>query len=345
LTRLKYQKCTPRTLEVSAQLGAVEMLESGITTVGEVMDIGTGWKAMLEFGLQGIAYQEVFGPSESTAAEAMQALQAKVSLHRQRETETQRIGISPHAPFSVSAKLFTSVRDYARSEGLRMTSHAAESHDETLFVRDGAGAFAESHRRRGIGVVAHGCSPVRYLDQLDLLGPDMLLAHAIETDAADFERLRESGTFVVHCPRSNAYLGHGVAPVCEMRRTGVTVSIGTDSVASNENFDMFAEMRAVVTQQQLSFEEAFRMANIEGARALGLERFVGSLEPGKRADLVVVALENLAEGPLQGIVSRGRADKIKATVLGGRPIEINRALLVDEARSLQEELRRASHEF
>jgi len=344
LTRLKYQKCTPRTLKVSAQLGAAEMLKCGITTVGEVMDIGTGWEAMLEFGLHGVAYQEVFGPSESTAQEALQALQGKVSLHRQKETETQRIGISPHAPYSVSAKLFNIVRDYAHREGLRMTSHVAESRDETSFVRDGAGAFAESHRRRGIDVVARGCSPVEYLDRLELLGPDMLLAHAIETDLANLDRLRETGTFVVHCPRSNAYLGHRVAPVFDMRKKGVAVCLGTDSVASNDSFDMFAEMRAVATQQRLFFDEVFRMATIEGARALGLDRHVGSLEPSKRADFTVVALDHPSEDPLRQIVSNGRVDKIRATMLGGHPIEIDTPSLLNEARDLQDDLRRASQE-
>ena len=107
---------------------------------------------MLEFGLQGVAYQEVFGPAEATATEALRVLQEKVDRHRKRETSTQHIGLSPHAPYSVSPKLYEGIRDYARGDGLRMTAHIAESIDETLFVRDGAGPFAEAHRKRGIAV-------------------------------------------------------------------------------------------------------------------------------------------------------------------------------------------------
>jgi len=225
-----------------------------------------------------------------------------------------------------------------------MTSHAAESRDETLFVRDGTGPFAESHQRRGIGVVARACSPIEYFDRLGLLGTDMLIAHAIETNAADFDRLRETGTFVAHCPRSNTFLGHGVAPIFEMREKGIAVCLGTDSVASNESFDMFAEMRTVVAQQSLPFDQVFRMSNIEGARALGLDRYLGSLEPGKRADFIVAVLDQAAEDPLQEIASRSSAEKIRATIVGGLPIEIDFGALLDESQDLQDRLRRAIQE-
>src|SRR4029079_13013347 len=136
----------------------------------------------LEFGLQGTAYQEVFGPAEEAAPGAQSALQEKLDQHRKRETSTQRVGVSPHAPYTVSKPLYEGVRDYARRESLPMTAHIAESGDETLFVRDGTGPFAASHGKRNIAVVARHVRPVAYLDTLGLLGPDMLAVHAIETD-------------------------------------------------------------------------------------------------------------------------------------------------------------------
>ena len=339
LVRMKYQMCTSEALKVSAQLGAIEMLRGGVTTVGEVMETGAGWEAMREFGLQGIAYQEVFGPAEGMAAEALRGLSEKVSLHRRRESGTQRIGVSPHAPYTVSKSLYTAVRDYARREGLRMTAHIAESRDETAFVRDGTGPFAESHVRRSIEVVARGCLPIAYLDRLGLLGPDMLLIHAIETDANDIGRMRDTGTFVVHCPKSNATLGHRIAAVTEMRARGVPVALGTDSVASNDAFDMFAEMRAVVAQQQLGSEEAFRMATIEGARALGLESHLGSLEPGKRADFAVVALGRPSADPVQDMVGSARPASIAATFVGGREVSVDDQEFRAEVDRVQEHLR------
>jgi 5-methylthioadenosine/S-adenosylhomocysteine deaminase len=315
------------------------MLRAGVTTVGEVMDIPTGWEAMLEFGLQGVAYQEAFGPADETAAEALRTLQGKVEHQRKQETVTQRIGLSPHAPFSVSPTLYEGVREYARHEGLRMTAHIAESPDETLFVRQGSGPFAEAHRKRGIEVIARGCSPVAHLDRLGLLGPDMLLVHAIETDAKDHGWIRESGAFVVHCPKSNAYLGHRVAPVAAMRERGIPVALGTDSVASNDAFDMFGEMRAVVEQQGLGYDEAFRMATIEGARALWLEKELGSLEVGKRADFSVVSLGNPSTNPIEAIVLHASPDDIRKTFVGGREVDIEIQELKEEVERIQLKLK------
>lgn len=229
-------------------------------------------------------------------------------------------------------------RDYARREGLRMTAHIAESRDETSFVRDGEGPFAEAHRKRGIEVVPRGCSPVGHLDRLGMLGPDMLLIHAVEVDSADLERIRETGTFVVHCPKSNEYLRHRVAPVASMRSLGIPVALGTDSVASNDAFDMFAEMRAVVQQQGLSPDEAFRMATIQGARALGLEAHLGSLEAGKRADFIVLQLGSGVFDPIEACVMNGRVLDIQRTFVGGKEAVVDLEGLRADVESIRREL-------
>ena len=341
LIHMKYDLCTPDAMKASARLGAAEMLHAGVTAVGEVMDIPAGWEAMLAFGLQGVAYQEVFGPADAAAPEALRGLKEKVERHRKQETATQRIGVSPHAPYSVSTKLYELVRAYAKQEGLRMTAHIAESADEMSFVRDGAGPFAEALRKRGIDVIARSCSPTAHLDRLGLLCPDMLLVHGIETDAADHARIRESGAFVVHCPKSNAYLGHHVAPVAAMRAREIPVALGTDSVASNDTFDMFGEMRAVVEQQRLVCDEVFRMATIEGAAALGLEKELGSLEAGKRADFAVVRLGNPSGNPIEEIVLHGRSTDVRITFLGGRAVNVDLEGLRTEVEAIQARLRKA----
>jgi 5-methylthioadenosine/S-adenosylhomocysteine deaminase len=297
---------------------------------------------MLEFGLQGVAYQEVFGPAEAAAPEALRGLREKVERHRRQETSTQRIGLSPHAPYSVSPRLYEGVRDYARRDGLRMTAHIAESRDETSFVREGTGSFADAHRKRGIDVIPRGCSPVAHLGRLGLLGPDMLLVHAVETDAQDHERIRESGAFVAHCPKSNAYLGHRVAPVAAMRERGIPVALGTDSAASNDAFDMLAEMRTMVEQQGLPCDEALRMATIEGARALGLEKDLGSLEAGKRADFLVVGLRDSSSDPLEEIVRRAQRADIRKTFLGGREVSVEVEELQAEMKQIQARLLKAA---
>jgi cytosine/adenosine deaminase-related metal-dependent hydrolase len=315
LVRIKYGSLTREALQASARLGALEMIQAGVTAVGEVMDVGgTGWEAMREFGLQGIAYQEVFGPADAAAPEALAGLKAKVQEFRKHESSTQRIGVSPHAPYSVSKALYEGVRDYAGSEGLRLTAHIAESHEETLFVREGAGHFAEAHKKREISVTPRRMSPIAYLDSVGLLRPEMLLVHAIETEPGDFQRIIDSGAFVAHCPRSNLKLGHALAPVALMRAMGIPVSLGTDSTASNESIDMFEEMRLAALEQGLQAVDVFRMATIEGARALGMESELGSLDVGKRADFAVV---EVAGDPIERMVSSATRDSVKGTFIGG----------------------------
>src|SRR5207244_5429111 len=121
----------------------------GVTCVAEVMDLGPGWQAMQEFDLQGVAYQEVFGPAESQSVEALAGLQQKIDTYRPNETETRRIGVSPHAPYTVSSKLFGAVNEYSVSVTLPMTTHMADSKAEGLLVRHATGPFAEGLRERG----------------------------------------------------------------------------------------------------------------------------------------------------------------------------------------------------
>jgi 5-methylthioadenosine/S-adenosylhomocysteine deaminase len=350
LVHAKYDVLDRDALAVSAELGAIESLRAGVTAVGDAMDTGTAWDAMLQYGLQGVAYQEVFGPAESSLNAAMTALRSKVSLHRARETETQRVGVSPHAPYTVSEALYRASHEYARAENLRVAVHIAESRDEVAFVHDGAGPFADALRARNIPVTARRQSPLAWLDQLGLIRPETLLIHAVEADAPDLDRIEAGGATVVHCPKSNAKLGHRVARVSEMIRRGIPVGIGSDSVASNNVIDMFEEMRTAIFCQRsaqervdaLSAHEAFRMATIGGAKCLGLENHIGSLEAGKRADFVVVDLSGVPLQPVYDpietmVFSACRAD-VRATYVGGKEFSANPSALIARAEEIARSL-------
>ena len=350
LTEIKYQVLTRDDLKLSAQMGAMEMLRAGVTTVAEVMDVGTGWEAMREFGLQGIAYQEVFGPAESVVTDSMKGLIGKVERYRSAESATMKIGVSPHAPYTVSRPLYEAVRDYARKQGLRMTAHVGESRDETGFVRDGAGPFAAAHAKRGIEVTPRRCMPVAYMDSLGILGPDMLLVHCVEASERDLDCLRDTGTFVVHCPKSNAKLGNGTARIRDMLELGVRVSLGTDSVASNNVIDMFEEMRAAIFQQRtmtgridsITAAAVFRMATIGGAQSLGLEDQLGSLEPGKRSDFAVIDLRGPSTQPVYDpvesmVYSASRAD-VRSVFVGGREMALDDSEILKDVRRVAAKL-------
>ena len=351
LTQAKYQRLTYRELLTSARLGAMEMLASGVTCVGEVMDVGVSWQAMREFGLPGIAYQEVFGPAEQQADESLAGLRAKIDTYRQNESETLRAGVSPHAPYTVSARLFREVNEYAEREGLRLTTHIAESAEEGLFVREGAGPFAERLRERAIPVSPVARSPVAYLDGLGLLRPETLIVHAVDLDETDIEILRLKRPSVAHCPKSNAKLAHGIARITEMKDAGISIGLGTDSVASNNAVDMFEEMRSAIFLQRgrtgrvdaLDAPTAFRMATLGGAECLGLGEHLGSLDAGKRADFAVVDLNDLSlqpvYDPIQSMVYSASRLNIRATFLAGQVVQTRPDEILRECGVIAETLR------
>jgi 5-methylthioadenosine/S-adenosylhomocysteine deaminase len=345
LTRAKYEQLNRDDILASARLGCVEMLRAGVTCLGEVMDLGTAWTAMHEFGLQGIAYQEVFGPAESQVERAASDLIKKIDVLRDDETDTLRVGVSPHAPYTVSSKLYEAVNWYAEQDRLPMATHIAESEDEGMFVRWGAGPFAERWTERGIPLTPAGCSPLAFIDGLGLLRPETLLIHAIDLEDPDFDILREKGPAVVHCPKSNAKLGHGIARLAEIRATGIPVGLGTDSVASNNVADMFEEMRAAIFLQRgraLDAQAAFRMATLGGAECLGLSDHLGSLDAGKRADFVVVDLNDPAVqpvyDPINAMVYSASRHNVRATFIGGSEIAVDPNELVRECAAIARRL-------
>jgi len=184
----------------------------------------------------------------------------------------------------VSEPLYRAVADFARRESLPLAVHLAESREETALVRDGAGSFADALRARGIAVVARHCSPVQYLVQLGVLASGNCLAiHCVQVDERDVALLRDAGATIAHCPRSNRAHRHGTAPLAAFRAAGIPVGLGTDSVLSAGDVNLWAEAAAA----GLEGEDALRLLTIEGARALGLAAEIGSLEVGKQADLAV----------------------------------------------------------
>src|SRR6266542_644155 len=179
-------------------------------------------------------------------------------------------------------------RGIVYNEVLPIAVHAAESQEETLLVRDGAGPFAAALRARGIAIEARNCSPVAYLLQRGILRPGTLCIHCVQVDQADIELLRVTRAAVAHCPRSNAAHRHGRLPLRWVREAGVPGGLGTDSVVRVGELDLWAEAEAAGLTG--GGDAALRMLTIEGARALGWEREIGSLEVGKAADLAVFPL-------------------------------------------------------
>jgi cytosine/adenosine deaminase-related metal-dependent hydrolase len=291
---------TPERFLDSARWGIVEGLRAGITTFADTCDSGVVLEAMRERGVRGIMYQEVFSPSADPAAvrDAATRLAEKMTRHDALATELQEVGVSPHAPYTVSDPLFALV---ARS-GRRIAVHIAESDAEHRFVCDGEGPFADALRARGIAVAPRASSPIALLAKLGVLDAHPLLIHCVRTSEADIAAIAESGSSVAHCPISNAKLGHGIAPVLDFVRAGIAVGLGSDSMAANNRMHLLEEARAGVLAQRvraarfdaLPAAQALELATLGGARALGLADRIGSLEVGKEADLAAFDLTALA---------------------------------------------------
>jgi cytosine/adenosine deaminase-related metal-dependent hydrolase len=212
-----------------------------------------------------------------------------------------RIAVAPCSPFSVTGELLTAAAELARRRGVRLHTHLAETADEDDFCAE-----------------RFGCTPVEYAESLGWLGGDVWLAHGVHLSDADIARLAATGTGVAHCPSSNGRLGAGVCRTRDLAAAGVPVGLGVDGSASNEAGSLLAEVqqavlvaRAAGGPEALSVRAALELATLGGARLLGRSGDIGSLEPGKLADLALWRLDTL---PHAGI-----ADPVAALVLGSRP--------------------------
>jgi len=336
----------------SARLGIADGLRAGITTYADTCDSGVALEAMREMGVRGIMYQEVFGPDPSRADEAVRDLERKLAALEPLADEMRALGVSPHAPYTVSDELFRR----AAALGRPMAVHLAESAEETALIRDGSGPFADGLRARGIPVAPRASSPVMLLERLGVLEARPLLIHCVRTDAYDIRLIAARGCAVAHCPRSNLLLGHGIAPLKQLLVAGVRVALGSDSMASNEAMDIaeeaFTAAAAQATRGHLTaYERAFELATLEGANALGIADRVGSLEPGKQADLAAFDVPDD-----DGLLDRSPADALfflgplraRATIVAGVEKVWDHTLVNDDptlaerVRGTTEDLRRAA---
>jgi 5-methylthioadenosine/S-adenosylhomocysteine deaminase len=308
-------------MEAIARLGALECLRSGITMVGDCSFVGAAAIACADLGLGAIVYLEVFGAADEGRAR-FERLSARIAPALSDEI---RLGISPHAPYTTTLDLYR----VAAELRLPIATHLSESQDELDYVHSGAGPWSSI---AAMLVPPLGTTGIRALADEGLLGPHVLAAHCVMADTEEIEILASSDVAVAHCPRSNAYLGCGIAPLAELREAGIRVCIATDSPASTPSFDMFDELRAAVAGARarerrpdaLAAKDALELATLGGARALGVEADRGSLTPGKRADLTVLSLAGSPFLPWE--------DPVTATVLGGSPERVLATLVSGETR-------------
>lgn len=308
-------------MEAIARLGAAQCLASGIATVGDASFSGAAATACADLGLRAIVYLEVFGRGTDEIAGRFEAGRARLEGTL---PERVRLGVSPHAPYTCSTELYAACFEL----GVPLATHLAESADEQAWLRDGGGGW---ERYADLLVPPLGTTGIRSLAANGLLDARVTAAHCVHVDEEEVALLAEHDVAVAHCPRSNGFLGCGVAPVRALLDAGVRVGLGTDSPASTPSFDMFDELRAAVAAARarerrpdaLTAAEALELATLGAARALGVERETGSLTPGKQADLAVVSLAGSPllpwEDPCSAVVLGGSPERVTATLVAGEP--------------------------
>jgi 5-methylthioadenosine/S-adenosylhomocysteine deaminase len=330
LTKTKYERLTGEDLACSALSGAAEAIRAGVTCVADTGDSRAPFDAVLQSGLRGIAFREVFGPDASLATRSLEELKAKLAEMRESETGLAGVGVSPHAPYTVSAELFRQVIEYAKRESLDVAVHTAESVAEQDLLLSGTGDFAERLALRGIEWNVPGVSTIQYFARLGVLDSQPLLIHCVQVDDEDIELIGQHQARIAHCPKSNAKLGHGIAPLAKFIRAGIRIGLGTDSVASNNRLDLMNEALVCALVHRATTrnfndptaEQILQLMTIDGAKVLGLESAIGSLEVGKQADLIAIDLSQTHNSPLHdpiaAIIFCASASDVRFTMVAGR---------------------------
>jgi 5-methylthioadenosine/S-adenosylhomocysteine deaminase len=325
-----------------ARRGVADLLRSGVTTVGDASFAGAAAVACAELGLRAIVYLEVFGLKRETAIAQWQLKHERVEPAL---SDRVRLGVSPHAPYTCADEVYR----WALELELPVMTHLNESRNELDWLVRGEGPLATAVPQAFL-VQPEGRTGIERLGRSGLLDPRVVAAHCVVLEPHEIEMLATADVAVAHCPRSNAFLGCGIAPLNELRAAGLRVGIGTDGVSSTPSADVFDEMRAAVAAARartaradaLAATDVLALATLGSARALGLGDEVGSLGVGKRADLAVVGLDSSPwlpwEDPAAAVVFGGTPDRVLLTVVDG---EIRYRRGETQWQELTEDARRA----
>jgi 5-methylthioadenosine/S-adenosylhomocysteine deaminase len=336
---------TPEFVRAGTRLAALEMLQSGTTIYADMYyyeeEVA---RATREAGLRGVLGQTVIqfpAPDAKTPSEGIARAEAFI---RQFAADDLIVpAIAPHAMYTLDAATLKAVRAVADRERAPVITHLAETRDEVRIARE-----------------RHKATPVQFLEKIGFWGPRTLAAHGVWLTPADIRILARRHVGVAHNPESNMKLASGTAPVRDLQKAGVPVGLGTDGAASNNDLDMFEAMRQAAFLHKLQTGDpralpartALRMATIDGAKALGLDREIGSLEKGKRADLIVVSMSGARQTPMYDpyshLVYVARGDDVRTTIVNGRIVmrdrrvtTMNEAAVLEEARAWALKVREA----
>src|SRR5438132_1505896 len=315
---------TEEFVRVGTRLGLAEMIRGGTTTYCDMYYFEDAIAdETSKAGMRAVLGETVIDfavADNKTNAEAMAYVERFVKKWEGNALIVP--AIAPHAPYTVSEEHLKAVRAFSDRTGAPIVTHISETKRE---VDD--------------SIKAKGASPIDYLNRIGFLNDRVIAAHVVWPSAEELMLLKKLGVGIVHNPQSNMKLASGVAPVPEMLKQDLPVGLGTDGAASNNDLNLWEEMDTAAKLHKLiskdpkvvSAQEAFEMATIRGARALHLEKEIGSIEKGKRADIAIVDLDDLNQTPYYNIYSdlvyAAKASDVRTVVIEGRVVMRDRRLL------------------
>jgi 5-methylthioadenosine/S-adenosylhomocysteine deaminase len=336
---------TPEFVRAGTRLAVLEMIRSGTTTYTDMYyfeeEIARTTRAA---GLRAVLGQTIIQfpvPDAKTPAEGLARTERFIREFAKDDLIVP--AVAPHSMYTLDEGTLKAARALATREDVPVIIHLAETRDEVTIARD-----------------KHKATPAGYLESLGFFGPRTLAAHGVHLTPDDIDTLKKRGVGVSHNPESNMKLASGTAPVPAMRSAQVPVGLGTDGAASNNDLDMFEAMRQAALLHKLASNDprvlpaadVLAMATREGARALGMERQIGSLEPGKRADVIIVSMTSARQtpmyDPLSHLVYATHGDDVRTTIVNGRMLmrdrevlSMNEGAVLTEARRLAASVRAA----
>ena len=332
----------PEYCYAGALVACAEMIRSGTTCFNDMyfyMDHVA--KAADEAGLRGIISHGMidFGDEDKRRQEFKESIRIIKKCHNTGNGRIQ-VAFGPHSPYTCSQELLSQVKRKASKYGVRIHIHVSETQKEVFDILE-----------------AHGKRPFEYLDELGFLGSEVTAAHAVWLSKNEIDIIKHSEVKLSHNPSSNMKLSSGVSPVSGLLNKDVCVSIGTDGPASNNNMDMFEEMKITALLQKvttmdptvLNAEEVFKMATINGAKSLGLEDQIGSIEVGKKADITLIDARSPQltpfRNPISHIVYSANGGNVDTVICNGEILMKNRKLLTLDENMILEAAQNASEEL
>ena len=312
---------TPEMTTKAVKEALTEMLQSGTTTFNDMynpngVDIAEVYEAVKESKMRCYFSPTLFSSEAETTAETIARTRAVIKTIKGYQDPNFKVMVAPHSPYSCSRELLEASLELAKEENIPLHIHVAETQEES-----------------GIILKRYGKRPLAFLDELGYLDHQAVFAHGVELNEGEIERLADSQVAIAHNPISNLKLASGIAPIVQLKKAGVPVGIATDSVASNNNLDMFEEGRTAALLQkmksgdasQFPIETALKALTIEGAKVLGMVDEIGSLKVGKQADFLVIQPQGKIhlqpqENMLSHLVYSVKSSDVSDVYIGGEQV-------------------------